>query len=546
MNRISTTQTSENDVGHFFDLASDLMCVLDDRGCCTQVNQAFVQTMGYSALALRDRALSSLAHPDDRASIQAHLNRLAREANISFTHRFVAKSTQVYWLEWKVSSVEVSTSSQRCRRLYGVAKDVTHLYQLQSQLAQQKDALLSASSRYTALAQVERQSSLRASVAETQRQLYTIATRNMQVGLYVWRLENLEDPRSLRLIAANPATEDFTGVPAEHILNKPILEAFPALAKTDIPAQYADVVRTNQSCNLGEVTYGDDRVEKSIFTVKAFPLTDSCMGIVFENITERKATEQTLERQKNTLAKANLMLTHTMQTLEQRNEELDQFAYVASHDLKAPLRAIANLATWIEEDLEGQLPAENVEQLDLLKSRVHRMEGLINGLLEYSRVGRTHQSSEQVDVAELLAEILDSLPTDDFTIAIAPNMPTFQAKRTPLSQVFSNLIDNAIKHHDRRDGTVEIGMSDLGLAYQFTIKDDGPGIAPAFHEKVFTIFQTLRARDDLESTGIGLSLVRKIILAEGGQIQLLSEEGEGATFQFTWPKTPFIGEKYAI
>ena len=227
-----------------------------------------------------------------------------------------------------------------------------------------------------------------------------------------------------------------------------------------------------------------------------------------------------------------------MRSLEERNVELDQFAYVTSHDLRAPLRAISNLAAWIEEDLEGQLPAENVEQLNLLQSRVHRMEGLIDGLLAYSRVGRTHQSSELVDVVALVKAIFDALPTEGFRLAIAPDMPRFHAKKVLLSQVFSNLISNAIKHHHRREGLIKIGVQELEQAYQFSVTDDGPGIATAYHQKVFVIFQTLRARDDLESTGIGLSLVKKIVQGEGGTVQIVSEEGKGTTFLFTWPKIP--------
>ena len=369
------TKVPATDVEPFFDLASDLMCILDRQGRCLRVNQAFARELGYSAQTLRDRSLASLAHPSDSARVQTSLNRLsAGESPVAFTHRYIAENAQVHWLDWTISRVETASGPL----LYGVAKDITRHQEVLQSLKQEKDSVLT----------------------------------------------------------------------------------------------------------------------------------------------------------------ANLMLAQTMQALEQRNAELDQFAYVTSHDLKAPLRAIANLATWIEEDLEDQLPEENVEQLELMKNRVHRMEALINGLLQYSRIGRTHQSSEQVDVAKLLKEVINSLPSKGFGIAIAPNMPIIQAKRTSLFHVFSNLIGNAIKHHHRQSGTIEISVKDVGNAYQFAVKDDGPGIAAAFHEKIFTIFQTLRARDELESTGIGLSLVQKIILAEGGEIQLSSEEGKGATFRFTWPKVP--------
>lgn len=391
--------------------------------------------------------------------------------------------------------------------------------------------------------------------AEADVQLYVAAVQNMQVGLHIWQLEEKEDGSDcLRLVATNPAAHASTGIPeTAAIVGKTMAEVFPATVETDIPATYAQIARSGQGRDLGEVSYEDSRVKKSIFSVKAFPLPGRCVGIAFENITERKRYEQrhveqeaalksaniALQHQKDDLLTVNMMLTDTMAMLEQRNQELDQFAYVTSHDLKAPLRAIANLATWIEEDLGAELPAENREQFELLKSRVQRMEGLINGLLEYSRIGRTHQSHERIDVAELLAEIIDSIsPLGEFTVEVAPAMPVLEATKIPLVQIFSNLITNAIKHHDRPDGTVRISARELDKAYEFSVADDGAGVDPAYHDQIFTIFQTLKARDQLESTGIGLSLVKKIVTHEGGRVTVESEPGEGAIFRFTWPKSP--------
>lgn len=258
---------------------------------------------------------------------------------------------------------------------------------------------------------------------------------------------------------------------------------------------------------------------------------------VIEDIRALKQAQIELEERATELQGVNGMLAMTNALLEQRNAELDQFAYVASHDLKAPLRAIANLSEWIEEDLGAQLPAENQHQLSLLRSRVHRMEALINGLLEYSRVGRRERRIETVDVRQLLSEILDSLaPPSTFTVSVPDTLPHLQTNRIALSQIFANLLSNAIKHHDRDEGNIWISAQDQDATVEFAVRDDGPGIAPQYHEKVFTIFQTLKARDEFESTGIGLSVVRKIIEAEGGRIWLESAPGEGTTFYFTWPQ----------
>ncbi len=233
-------------------------------------------------------------------------------------------------------------------------------------------------------------------------------------------------------------------------------------------------------------------------------------------------------------------LANKATALERINQELDQFAYVVSHDLKAPLRAIANLSEWIEEDITDSLTDDTRKQMTLLRGRVARMGDLIHGILQYSRVGRIDNDIESVDVNELLQEVIAGLAVPEgFVIDIAPDMPVFETARIPLSQVFANLLSNAIKyHHQPEQGHVKVDVREVdGEFYAFSVRDDGPGIDPKYHEKVFGIFQTLNARDDVESTGVGLSIVKKIVETQGGKIILESTEGEGSTFRFTVPKT---------
>ncbi|PSB54212.1 hypothetical protein C7B77_18865 [Chamaesiphon polymorphus CCALA 037] len=224
-------------------------------------------------------------------------------------------------------------------------------------------------------------------------------------------------------------------------------------------------------------------------------------------------------------------------TLEARNQELDSFVHVVSHDLKAPLRAVSNLSKWIEEDLEGSLTPSTQAQMNLLRGRIDRMSATIDGLLDYARIGRTEDSIEPVAVSELISETIDTLaPPPTFTIAIAQNLPTLYTKRMLLSQVFANLLGNAIKHHDRADGMIHLGIAERTEYYEFAIADDGPGIAPEQHDRVFKIFQAVNPQKRTDSTGIGLAIVKKIVEAEGGTIRLESQPGKGTTFYFTWPK----------
>jgi light-regulated signal transduction histidine kinase (bacteriophytochrome) len=225
--------------------------------------------------------------------------------------------------------------------------------------------------------------------------------------------------------------------------------------------------------------------------------------------------------------------------LEKTNAELDQFAYAASHDLRAPLRGITNLAAWIEEDLGTSTPKKVKEHIAMLRGRASRMDKLINGLLELARVGRTRQRPERVDVTELMHETIDLLsPPESSRILVIGAMPTMTAERFALQQVFLNLIGNAIQHSGRKDVVVRISCEDRGEEYEFSVADNGVGIASEHHERVWQIFQTLSARDVVESTGIGLTIVRKQVEENGGRAWIDAQPKEGATFRFTWPKRP--------
>jgi signal transduction histidine kinase/DNA-binding response OmpR family regulator len=261
------------------------------------------------------------------------------------------------------------------------------------------------------------------------------------------------------------------------------------------------------------------------------------ISTVIRSLSDQKKAEASLREKAEELKWSNQELLKITALLKKRNQELDRFAYITSHDLKAPLRAIANLATWLNEDLSGQIPSENQQQLELMQSRVRRMDRLIQGLLEYSRVGRKKTPLQTTNIKDVINDAIDSLaPPPEFEIAIALNMPIFLTEALLLQQVFTNLIDNAVKHHPKCLGKINIAVEDQAKFYQFGVSDDGLGIDPQYHERIFTIFQTLQARDTFDSTGIGLSIVKKIVEDQGGQVWVESQLGTGSTFYFTWRK----------
>jgi len=331
------------------------------------------------------------------------------------------------------------------------------------------------------------------------------------------------DPESGDVVDANPAAAAYYEYSREQLKTMKVWEI-----NTLGPEQLRQEMKQAGARNRRQFFFrhrlasGEER-DVEVFAGPIIMQGRQLLYSIVHDITERKSAEQRLNR--------------TMESLEQSNAALDQFAYITSHDLKAPLRAISNLSRWLKEDLREHLDGDAARNMELLTGRVKRMERMIDDILLYSRIGRTYIDTEVVDTSVLLGQVVDLLnPPARFAVTVQRTLPVITTARTPLHQVLHNLIGNAIKHHHRDEGKVVISADDEGAYYRFRVTDDGPGIPEEYHERVFGMFQTLKSRDEVEGSGVGLAVIRKQVESARGEIRLISAPGKGTTFEFTWPK----------
>lgn len=320
--------------------------------------------------------------------------------------------------------------------------------------------------------------------------------------------------------AANPSLEQIFGYTAQDVIGLNVSLLMPGSEDDQHSHQFQSLLPTDELGGVGvvrEVTAVRKDGGEFPIELRATEMQhgeERLFVVSMSDITERKLV---------------------MAELTRRNQELNNFAYVASHDLKSPLRGIDQLATWLSDDLEGKIDSGAVEHLRLIRVRIKRMENLLDGLLAYARAGTVTGAPEQIDTRALLLEVFDISRNDArFQLKLEGTFPVIETAQAPLELVFRNLIGNAIKHHDQATGVISITARQTGNMVEFDVADDGPGI-PAEHTlRAFAMFQTLRPRDEVEGSGIGLAIVKKTIEAFGGTIMLLPNSPRGALFRFTW------------
>lgn len=366
--------------------------------------------------------------------------------------------------------------------------------------------------------------------------LYKDLIENLPIGIIIYHLEDLNDLTSFRLIGANDAASQATGIDITPFVGKTLYESFPSVYDTGLPEVYAEVIKTGEGRDLGEVTYEDENITEGVYDVKAFPLPNGKLGISFNNVTQRKKAEDEVKN-------LNAVLVHRirerdLQTdeLKAANKELDAFSYSVSHDLRTPLRAITGFANILVDQYASELSPKATHYLQRVQANTLQMGRLVDDLLQFSRMGRRALQTQHVKPQQIVEEALEELQAmqdgRQVDIEVGP-LPPCKADPAMFKQVFVNLLSNALKYtedrevaHIKVDSRVEEGKN------VYFVADNGIGFDMRYADKLFGVFQRLHRAEDYEGTGVGLAIVQRIIQRHGGKIWAEAAPDQGATFYF--------------
>jgi two-component system, LuxR family, sensor kinase FixL len=475
---------SEKKFRRILETAIDPVISIDEKGIILLCNPAAEQKFGYPAAEMVGQNVKMLMpspYREEHDTYLANYMRTGKEQIIGMVRELEGerKDGSVFPMELSVS--EVLDGEQRS--FTGIVRDIIQLKQAQE------------------------------SVSKSENKFRRILETAIDPVISI-------DEKGIILLC-NPAAEQEFGYSAVEMVGKNIKMLMPSPYREEHDTYLANYMETGKAQIIGMIRELEgERKDGSVFPMElsVSEVLDgeqrSFTGVV-RNITEHK----------------------------EMIDELKQFAYVTSHDLKAPLRAISNLSQWIEEDLGDDLNEETAENLALLRSRVLRMENLIQGVLQYSRAGSGDPTIMFCKLKEVIDGIIDSIVVpEEFSIQIESDIIGIYADQTQVIQIFTNLLSNAIKHNDKPQGKVRITARECETNkawIEILVADNGPGIPMQYREKVFQVFQTLQARDKAENTGVGLAIVKKIIEKRGGKIEILDLDVIGTTFKILWPnRTP--------
>jgi len=489
---------AEQERDRFFTLSQDLFAIADMEGRFVRLNPAWEQVLGYSVEELTGRSFIDFVHPEDRERTEAEAASLAEGGNesVAFENRYRNRDGSYRWFMWK------SRPDVEAGRIFAAARDITE--------------------RKLAEAQMEE---VNAALSESEERFRHLFANSPDAVIMV----DPHDPNgSWPIVDCNEAACRMNGYTREELLGEPVDLVNVERATPEERAEYLERMRREGLVSVETLHRHKDgqtfpvEISTSVISLNGRELV---MGIDRDITVRRRLEKEAADRAED---------------LVRSNEELEQFAYVASHDLQEPLRIVAGYAQLLSKRYRGTLGEDADEFIEYMVDGVRRMQELIDALLQYSRVGRKGREMAPVDLDVAFDDALANLQAaieESQARVTRDDLPDVVADRLQLAQLFQNLIGNALKFKGEEPPAVHVGAERHNGEWILEVRDNGIGIEPQYVDRIFDIFERLHSRERYDGTGIGLSICKKIVERHGGRIWVESDAGRGSAFRFTIPAT---------
>jgi len=509
---------------------SSLGIVLTENGNLIKANKAFENILGYSEMELKVLSIKDITHKDDLYSSLKSIKKLERGVINDFLMKKRYRRKDGTYITCKTNVSAVRDTHGNVKYQVALIEDVTvveqHINMLKA-INLLSVSILGKNDLFDISWEIAKNTANHLGLEDCV--IYTVDVENKRMTqVAAYGAKNTEG-YTIKNILTVPIGQGIVGTVAltgkAELINDTSLDSRYILDDNMRYSELAVPIIVNNKI-IGVID--SEHSEKNYFNevhLDTFTNIANLASAQFNNAISQ------LKEEANK-AEKNKLLTK----LEKNNIELNNFAYVVSHDLKSPLRSMSALISWIQEDNDHVFNDETNNNFEKLLKKVDKMDHLINGILKYSSIDKTNYTSQKVDLHELVTDIIELIYVPKhFTITINSQLPTFKSNKFKLQQLFQNLISNAIKYNNSKKAEITIDCVEQPLSYLFSVKDNGVGIEPKYHTKIFEVFETLE-ESDKESTGIGLSIVKKVVTMLNGSIWLKSEIGVGTTFFFELKK----------